>query len=268
MKHRAMASALILLWIGACGGPLSQNDLDQVAELPTELRISRLETLIEEHPDDYRLSGLLGRALWETYSEYEPADRIMLIKQQLRDNPENAITSKLLGDAFYDHAQGGGGITYLDSALFAYENAALKDPRFLSAVGSVGALYDEKEDFEQAIFWYDRALAIEPEHVPTLCNIGASHYNKGEYNKAQEFYRRALAIDPESQDAHYNMGVAFAEATIYREAIREWKRVVAADSTTTVGKQAQRNAELLQEVLDETIYRGGRKSRRTTQGGN
>jgi len=48
----------------------------------------------------------------------------------------------------------------------------------------------------------------------------------------------------------------------YREAIREWREVVAIDSTTAVAKEAAKNADLLQGVLDETIYKGGRKSRR------
>ncbi len=259
---RLMASAMILLWIGACGGSLSQADLDAVEELPLEQRAQKLESLIQKHPENSMLPGLLARARWEALADYEAEDRILLVKQQLREDPENAVTSKVLGDAFYDHAMGGGGISYLDSAIFAYENAALKAPHFLSAVGSVGALYDEKEDFEQAIFWYDRALAIEPEHVPTLCNLGASYYNKGDYDQAMSLYRKALGVDPDSQDAHYNLGVAFAEATIYKEAITEWQKVVDIDPDSAVGKQAKKNADLLQEVLDETVYKGGRKSRR------
>jgi tetratricopeptide (TPR) repeat protein len=259
---RLLASALILLWIGACGSSLSQADLDAIGELPLAERSQRLEGLVAEHPDNPQLPGLLARARWEALADYAPEDRILLVKQQLREDPENAVTSKVLGDAFYDHALGGGGISYLDSAIFAYENAALKAPHFLSAVGSVGALYDEKEDFEQAIYWYDRALAIDPEHVPTICNLGASYYNKGDYQAATDLYRQALAIDPDSQDAHYNLGVAFAEATIYKEAIAEWLMVVAIDPESSVGKQAKKNADLLQEVLDETVYKGGRKSRR------
>jgi tetratricopeptide (TPR) repeat protein len=104
--------------------------------------------------------------------------------------------------------------------------------------------------------------------VPTLCNLGASHYNRGEYARAIDFYRQALALDPQSQDAHYNLGVAFAEATIYREAILEWRAVMAIDSTTAVAKQAAKNADLLQEVLDETVYKGGKKSRRVNLMGN
>lgn len=262
MMLRALASALILLWIGGCGGSLSQQDLDSLDSLSLADRIAKIEALSDRHPDDYRLPGLLARARWESMGEYSPEDRILLVKDELRADPENAVTSKLLGDAYYEYSLGAGGVTYLDSALFAYENAALKAPGFLGAAGSVGALYDEKEDFEQAIYWYERALAIDPEHVPTLCNVGASHYNKGDYAKAMDYYRRALAIDPDSQDAHYNLGVAFAEATIYREAISEWRQVVAIDSTTSVAKQALKNADLLQGVLDETIYKGGRKSRR------
>ncbi len=259
---RILATAFILLWIGACGGSLSQADLDAIGELPLDQQTARLESLIEKHPENCDLPGMLARARWEALGEYSHEDRILLVKETLRANPEDAVTSKLLGDAFYEYAMGDGGMGYLDSALFAYENAALKAPHFLSAVGSVGGLYDEKEDFEQAIYWYERALAVSPEHVPTLCNLGASHYNKGDQPQAMDYYRQALSIDPDSQDAHYNLGVAFAEATIYREAIREWEAVVAVDSTTAVAKQARKNADLLQEVLDETIYKGGRKSRR------
>jgi hypothetical protein len=68
-------------------------------------------------------------------------------------------------------------------------------------------------------------------------------------------------VDPKSQDAHFNLGVAFAEANIYGEAIREWEAVIAIDSTTSVGQQAKQNATLLGDVLKETRYRGGKRSR-------
>jgi tetratricopeptide (TPR) repeat protein len=254
--------AFALLALAGCQSQLNQADLDALEALPAAERVPRLEQLLARHPADPRLPGALAKARYEGYAELEPLTRIETIKASLRADPESAIVSKMLGDAYYDYARGEGGVSYMDSALFAYENAALKVPTFLAAVGSVGALYDEKEDFEQAITWYEKALALAPDHVPTLCNLGASHYNRGEYAQAIEFYRQALALDPQSQDAHYNLGVAFAEATIYREAILEWRAVVAIDSTTAVATQAAKNADLLQEVLDTTIYRSGKKSRR------
>ncbi len=260
--------ALAVFALAGCQSELAQSDLDAFEALPRAERVLRLEQELAKHPADPRLPGLLAKARYEDYAELPPLERIEAIKAALRADPESAIISKMLGDAYYDHAGGEGGASYTDSALFAYENAALKQPSFLAAVGSVGALYDEKEDFEQAIAWYEKALALSPEHVPTLCNLGAGHYNRGEYAVAVDFYRRALALDPQSQDAHYNLGVAFAEATIYREAIVEWRTVVAIDSTTAVAKQAAKNATLLQEVLDETVYKGGRKSRRINLGGD
>ncbi|MBM4118131.1 tetratricopeptide repeat protein [bacterium] len=264
LKRFVPTAALLLLGLLAagCQGELDQSDLDALAALPAAERAARIEQLIAAHPEQPQLPGLLAKARYEDYAGLAPQARIEAIKAALRDDPENAITSKLLGDAYADCARGEGGVSYLDSALFAYENAALKAPHFFSAVGSVGALYDEKEDFEQAIAWYEKALLLVPDHVPTLCNLGASHYNRGDYAQAMDYYRRALALDPRSQDAHFNLGVAFAEATIYREAIREWREVVAIDSTTAVAKEAAKNADLLQDVLDETIYKGGKKSRR------
>jgi tetratricopeptide (TPR) repeat protein len=267
IPHRPLPLTLRLLALAAfalagCQGSLSQADLDALEALPVAERQPRLEQLFAADSTEPRLPGLLARARYEGFAELPPLERIESIKAVLRSEPESAIVSKMLGDAYYDHARGEGGVSYLDSALFAYENAALKLPTFLSAVGSVGALYDEKEDYEQAIVWYEKALALAPDHVPTLCNLGASHYNRGGYAQAIDFYRQALALDPQSQDAHYNLGVAFAEATIYREAILEWRAVMAIDSTTAVAKQAAKNADLLQEVLDETVYKGGKKSRR------
>ncbi|MBN2170294.1 MAG: tetratricopeptide repeat protein [Candidatus Krumholzibacteriota bacterium] len=262
MRKRLMSIVLLALVLGGCGGPLSEKQLAALEGLPAAERVQRLEALMARHPDDARLPNLLGRARWELYEPLEPFARVEAVKSDLRADPENAVVSKLLGDSFYDLATAGQGSNYLDSALFAYENAALKAPRYLAAVGSVGALYDEKEDFEQAVAWYERALDIDPQDITTICNIGASHYNQGHYDVAVDYYRRALALDPDCQDAHYNLGVAFAEANIYREAINEWRQVVAIDSTTAVAVNAAKNADMLEDVLQETIYRQGRKSRR------
>jgi tetratricopeptide (TPR) repeat protein len=250
----------LLLWAGGCGGSLSQTKIDTLEDMPLEERIPRIEVLMEKHPEDTRLPGLLGRALWANYESEDPLDRVAIIKRDLRADPENAVLSKLLGDAYYDLVPRIGG-TYVDSALFAYENAALKAPDYLSALGSVGALYDEKEDYDQAIHWYEKVLEIDPEHLTTICNLGGSYYNKGEFTTAMNYYRSAMAIDPNSQDAHYNMGVSFAEAGIYREAIKEWRTVVAIDSTTAVGTQAKTNADLLEDVLQSTVYKKGKRSR-------
>lgn len=266
MSHRTvlvLALALVLVsGLAACNRAVSQAELDALEAMPQPERVAKLEALWAKYPDDIHLPDLLAKARWEDYADMDGTARIEAVKADLRADAEDPVTSKLLGDAYYDYARSGGGVNYLDSALFAYENAALKDPNFLSAVGSVGSLYDEKEDFGSAIQWYEKALELEPDHVPTLCNIGASHYNKGDYAVAIDYYRQALALDPDSQDAHYNLGVAFAEATIYREAIAEWGKVIAADSTTAIAKQAIKNSGLLQDVLDETVYKNGRKSRR------
>jgi hypothetical protein len=196
IPHRPLPPTLRLLALAAfalagCQGELSQADLDALEALPVAERLPRLEQLLAADPKEPRLPGLLARARYEGYREQPPLERIDAIKAALRAEPESAIVSKMLGDAYYDHAGGEGGVSYLDSALFAYENAALKLPSFLSAVGSVGALYDEKEDYEQAIAWYEKALALSPRHVPTLCNLGASHYNRGEHAQAIDYYRQA-----------------------------------------------------------------------------
>ncbi|MCP4548258.1 MAG: tetratricopeptide repeat protein [bacterium] len=261
MGKRVVLIILLMSLASGCGGNLSQQKLDDLEKLPYTERVAELEALQEKHPLDHRLPALLARTIWETFDNPDPFQKAEVIKQALRENPEDAIVSKLLGDAFYDLSLGSGGPTYLDSALFAYENAALKNSNYLGAIGSAGSIYDEQSDYDQAIYWYNRALEIDPEHVPTLCNIGASHYNNGDYEISLDFYRKALVLDPDSQDAHYNLGVAFAEAQIYQEAVREWETVARIDSTSAVGIQAKENAALLRDVIAETIYKRGRKVR-------
>jgi len=253
---------LTILPLLACTGDLSQSRLDALSDRPVAERLPEIEALMVKHPGDARLSELWSDTKWEELSTMDPVAKIEHLKASLRENPENGLLSKLLGDAYSDHAHGAGGDSYLDSALFAYENAALKMPDYLPAVGSVGSLYDEMEDYDQAVFWYDRALSVRPDHVPTLVNLGASLYNKGDSNKAMDAYRKALEVDPDSQDAHYNLGVAFAEAQLYREAVVEWDRVVEIDPATPVAGQAKSNSTLLKEVLAETSYKGGRKVKR------
>ncbi len=261
MKRIAILLILILP-LAAMAIKVPQSRLDKLAEKPAAERLESIEKLMKRYSGDDRLSEMWAAALWESMADIDELDRIETLKGKLRQDPDNGLLSKLLGDAYFDYSHGKGGTAYLDSALFAYENAALKMPEHLPAIGSVGALYDEKEDYEQAVFWYERALDVKPDHVATLVNLGGSLYNKGDTNGAIDAYRRALEVDPNSQDAHYNLGVAFAEAQIYREAVVEWDLVVAIDPDTPVAKQAASNAELLKEVLNETVYKGGRKIRK------
>ncbi len=261
MKRIAILLILILPLV-AMALDVPQSRLDKLADKPAKQRLASIEKLMKRYSGDERLETLWSEALWESMADIDELERIEIVKTKLRKDPDNGLLSKLLGDAYFDYSHGKGGATYMDSALFAYENAALKMPDHLPAIGSVGALYDEKEDYEQAVFWYQRALDVKPDHVATLVNLGGSLYNKGDSNGAIDAYRRALEIDPMSQDAHYNLGVAFAEAQIYREAVVEWDLVVEIDPSTAVAKQAASNSELLKEVLNETVYKGGRKIRK------
>ena len=43
--------------------------------------------------------------------------------------------------------------------------------------------------------------------------------------------------------------------------IANWRTVVAIDSTTAVGTQARTNADLLEDVLQSTVYKKGKRSR-------
>lgn len=261
MKRIAILLVLILpLMAHALMVP--QSRLDALAAKPAIERLAGIEKLMDRYPGDDRLPTLWSDTLWESMSELDEPIRIEKIKRLLRNDSDNGLLSKLLGDAYLDYSRGKGGAGYLDSSLFAYENAALKMPGYLPAIGSVGALYDEREDYEQAVFWYKRALDVKPNHVATLVNLGGSLYNKGDTNGAIDAYRRALEVAPDSQDAHYNLGVAFAEAQIYREAVVEWDIVVSIDPNTAVAQQAASNSQLLKEVLAETVYKGGRKVRK------
>ena len=264
---KLLPALLTLFFLAGCQGPFSDVRIQELEAMPTVERLTVLEGLSVEHRSHPEYRRLWSTAVWEETDGLSQSERIQEMKSRLRADPENPMLSKLLGDAFFDFYQGEGGRTYLDSALFAYENAALKAPDYLPAVGSVGSLYDEKEDLDQAIFWYEKVLEIDPGHVPTLCNLGASYYNRGESNRAMDMYRRALEIDPESLDAHYNLGVAFAEAQIYREAVREWEIVVSLDPESPVALQAADNAALLKGVLEETVYRAGRKVRKSSMSG-
>ena len=258
---------LLLGLLAGCQGTFSESRIQELEAMQPDERLAALEGISLEQRSHPEYRRLWSSAVWDQCEGLSQRERIVAMRDRLREDPENVMLSKLLGDAYFDFAQGDGGRAYLDSALFAYENAALKAPDYLPAVGSVGSLYDEKENLDQAIYWYGRVLEIDPDHVPTLCNLGASHYNRGESNQAMDMYRRALELDPQSQDAHYNLGVAFAEAQIYREAIREWETVVSIDPDTPVAVQAAGNAALLRDVLEETVYRGGRKVRRSSTKG-
>lgn len=266
MKARRIVLLLILFLIGlpvfamkSKGEPVSVFRARVLMDLDLSLDLLSRQMPLHSRDD---LRQIWSEGIWEQERGLGFLEKIEAMKLRLRQDPDNALLSKLLGDAFFDYAREEGGQSYLDSALYAYENAALKMGDYLPAVGSVGRLYDEREDYDQAVYWYERALELAPLHVPTLCNAGGAEYNRGNVNAAMDYYRRALAADPRNQDAHYNLGVAFAESRMYGEAVVEWEVVVSIDPGTPVAEQAATNAKLLRDVLQETVYRDGKKIRR------
>ena len=120
----------------------------------------------------------------------------------------------------------------LVEAINGYE-AILKDAEagkvvsndvLMTALGNLGAAYQESGKFDSAIYYYKQVLQRDPNDARAHNNMGSSLWQIGDAEGAINAYKKAIEADPEASEAYINMGVAYYEYGLISEAKRVYEK--------------------------------------------
>jgi Flp pilus assembly protein TadD len=105
--------------------------------------------------------------------------------------------------------------------------------RDAAAEFNLGAVLDQKGQWENARERYLRALDIDPFHVRALNNLGVGLDRRGQSTAAVPYFERAIRIAPADAEFHANFGAALTQLRRLDDAVAELTKAVGLDPSST-----------------------------------
>ncbi len=113
-------------------------------------------------------------------------------------------------------AQGG----KTDEAILGYKAAIAEDPEFLDAYINLGAIYFDKNDFQNALEMYRTVTEKEPKNVTALSNLAKVEYELKRYAEAEGHLNAAIGVTPKDASLYKDLGKVHFAKRDYEETIK------------------------------------------------
>ncbi len=139
-------------------------------------------------------------ASWTKEQDLDRAEKTL--RNSLELNPQHPTGLYYLGMVLREKGK-------LDDAakVFGFlAELSTVDFQLSDALGQLGLVFFDMEDFKRAGQSFTKALAIEPGHFYSLYGLGLIAEKSEKYNEAEDFYSRALQTNPEAPEVFSRMG--------------------------------------------------------------
>jgi tetratricopeptide (TPR) repeat protein len=114
----------------------------------------------------------------------------------------------------------------VDDAYWYAREAIDQDPRFLSALNTLGVVYQRHGNLKEAQRTFEYVLAREPGNTRSMSNLVAVLNERGETAAAQALSSKLAAIEPNPPFAYFKRGLAAMQQGDYRLAQQMFSKEV------------------------------------------
>jgi len=208
---------------------------------------------LKKHPDDQRLTILLGMAHYgmgdyfvaipylRKAAERDPQSlplRLALAhsclwskqnqcvldvyKQILALNAESAEADMLAGEALDETGDNAGATEHFRAAVRS-------DPKEPNVHFGLGYLLWTQNQFSEAAGEFQAELANDPYHLQARAYLGDSYVHLNDYAKALPELEKAVVADPSLAFVHLDLGIVYVQQGRKDEAIKELQKAIALD---------------------------------------
>lgn len=215
--------------------------------------IKPFTTELNKHPDDQRLTILLGMAHYgmgdyfvaipylRKAAERDPQSlplRLALAhsclwskqnqcvldvyKEILSLNAESAEADMLAGEALDEKGDNAG-------AIEQFRAAVRSNPKEPNVHFGLAYLLWAQNHFSEAAREFQAELDNDPQHLQARAYLGDSYVHLNDYAKAQPELENAVAADPSFALVHLDLGIVYGEEGRKDEAISELQKAIALD---------------------------------------
>lgn len=127
------------------------------------------------------------------------------------------------------------------------KNAVAQNPRDVSALMHLAALYDMAGKYDQAATYYNDILKVTPENVEARMNLAGAYFNQGQREQAVAELNNVLKYRPNYDYAMYNMGVIYAAMAKPDKAREWWNKVITGSPTSDLARRAMEGMKMLNQ---------------------
>jgi tetratricopeptide (TPR) repeat protein len=97
-----------------------------------------------------------------------------------------------------------------------------KNPRAMTYYGEV--LYDRFGEFDTAVKAWEEAIVLDPKLSAAYNNLGIHYCHVGQYTKGLEFYDNAIKLDPDNPDYLFNVVQTYLTSFPEVQRYRKWDK--------------------------------------------
>jgi len=138
-------------------------------------------------------------------------DDVTLFTQALAAAPGDFRLHDALGQAYWIQAEPAG-------AEREWLETLRLEPNNVSTLDALGALYAQRQRFDQALPILEKALQLNPNNVDAHINLGAAYAETGKLDRAEEQFRAAILLTPLNFNAHNLLGKLYFDSKRLAEA--------------------------------------------------
>jgi tetratricopeptide (TPR) repeat protein len=123
--------------------------------------------------------------------------QISAYQEQLRAQPDDAMTAAALGHAYIQKSRETGDPSYYPKAEILFADAFDRDDRNDSAAIGLGVVALARHDFDLALEWGDKAIEINPYSTPAYGVKGDALIELGRYDEAVTTIQKMVGLRPD-----------------------------------------------------------------------
>ena len=191
--------------------PKNQQAIDGLNALATK---SNNEEPTLQDPPQNKLKSLI-----ESYGEGQYQAVLHEINSLIQKYPRSVILYNIQGASY-------AGLTQLDAAIEAYQNAIRIGPSFSDLHYNMANALQAKGNMEAAIEAYNKAIKLKPDYAEAYNNKGNVLKKTGQLEEAVAEYNKAIIHNPNYADAYNNMGVALKDQGMQQKAIHAFRKTL------------------------------------------
>ena len=134
----------------------------------------------------------------------DPANVEKLFEEELRKNPDSALTLFGMGILRKEELQYASALEYLEKALS-------KEPAMLPILTALAECYQRQGRDERAIRVLEKALKVDDRDKTALFLLSVSYENLEDYRKSVVFLERLASMKPAKDEVYYRLGMCYGK---------------------------------------------------------
>ncbi|GAB1544941.1 hypothetical protein NUACC21_76170 [Scytonema sp. NUACC21] len=152
---------------------------------------------------------------------------IIIYKEAIKINNNNAVTHKYLGSALFIQGK-------INDAIFEYREAICIEPDNAELSAELGNIFHSQSLLNEAITEYKKAISLKPENAEFHNDLGLALYSQDNLEEAMTEYRKAIELNSNLAKAYDGLGIVLYRKGNLEEAVTNFETAIKLEPENSV----------------------------------